>query len=176
MSHTIAEDLTTPSSERPSLQVPHVLQYLAVFVPGITSYEEKSYWRFLVLPPNFDVFSIFRVTCSAAAVAAAVANGGGGLVGSSGEVRTPTSAELLSLLSNAVAPGHSTGVQSFSDMVAASVGAGFAAGRGARRASLLEGVPTTRDTSCSAVSRSSPMLGAKGHLPSPSSFRASASG
>lgn len=102
------------------------------------------------------------------------------MVSPSGEVRTPNSTELLSLLSNAVVPGHSTGVQSFSEMVAASVGAGFAAGRGARRASMLEAtgttVPTTRDTSSSAVSRSSPMLGAQGHLPSPSSFHVSPSG
>lgn len=102
------------------------------------------------------------------------------MIGPSGEVMTPNSAELLSLLSNAVAPGHSAGVQSFSDMVAASVNAGLAAGRGASRASLLEGggttVPTTRDTSSPAASRSSPILGPHGHLPSPGSFHVSPSG
>ena len=124
--------------------------------------------------PLFDAFR------PAAAVAAAVANGGGDMVGPSGGVSTPNPTELLSLLSNAVAPGQSTGVQSFSDVVAASVEAGFAAGRGARRASLLEGggtnVPTTRDTSCPTVPRSSPMLGQHGHMPSPGSFHMSSHG
>ena len=126
-------------------------------------------------------FAFVTLFAPAAAVAAAVANGGGGMVGPSGEVINPNSSELLSLLSNAVAPGHSTGVQSFSDMVvAASVGAGFTAGRGASRASLLDGggttVPTTRDTSSPVVARSSPMLGPRGHLPSPGSFHVSPSG
>lgn len=127
-------------------------------------------------------FGVTR-TYSATAVAAAVANGGVGMIDPGGEPRIPNPTDLLSILSSAMAPGSSMGVRSFTEMVAASVGAGFAAGRGARRAAqraaATGAVPATRETPSSSVGFGpSAMLEipVPGRLPSPQSFEMAPSG
>lgn len=116
---------------------------------------------------------IRKAVAAAAAVAAAVANSG--VVD---DATTPNPADLLSMLTSAMEPGHSTETRAFNEMVAASVGAGFAVGRGARRAGLAAaaGAPMATDTSSSASSSSSSMLGIPGKLPSPGPPQAYPSG
>ncbi|CBN77022.1 hypothetical protein Esi_0026_0047 [Ectocarpus siliculosus] len=120
-----------------------------------------------------------NAVATAAAVAAAVANGGGGGGGGrGGDASTPNPTDLLSMLSSVMTPNQSTGARAFTEMVAASVGAGIAAGRGARKGALgasTTAVPMTRDTSTSTGRGSSPAV-AVSELPRPGSFHLSRSG
>lgn len=131
--------------------------------------------------PPFDVTR----TKTATALAAAVVHGGVDVGDPGDEPRISSPTELLSLLSSAMAPESSEGVHSFTEMVAASVGAGFVAGRGVRRAaqraaaSSDAALPTTREAPASSMGfSSSAMLGipATGRLSSPSSCRVAPSG
>lgn len=138
---------------------------------GILSIVQRHYTQ--SSPPFF--LSLSGITHSAAAVAAAVANGGGGMTGPGGAASSSSSAELVNLLSSAVAHGNSAGLHSFTEMVA-----GFVAGRGVRQAALSaatgSGVPTTRDTPSPVGSSPSPVLGIPGQLPQSSSFHVPPSG